>query len=100
MEHVLGISPGTQMRTLSISEGRRFEIQECYATKMSEADLRQRLVSFEKRLAEAERMSVAQEPLPPKFSASFTTEKPQNWTETIKLIRERIASIQDQFEVG
>jgi hypothetical protein len=67
---------------------------------MSEADLRQRLVYFEGRLAEAERMSVAHEPFPPKFSASFTTEKAKNWAEAIKLIRERIASIQDQFEVG
>jgi hypothetical protein len=67
---------------------------------MSEADLRQRLVYFEERLAEAERMSIAHEPLPPKFSVSFTAEKPENWAETIKLIRERIASIQDQFKVG
>jgi hypothetical protein len=67
---------------------------------MNEADLRQRLIYFEKKLVEAECMSIAREPLPPKFSAGFTTEKPKNWPEAIKLIRDRIASIQDQFEVG
>jgi hypothetical protein len=66
---------------------------------MSEVDLRERLVYFEQRLAEAERMSVAKEPLPAKFSAGFTTERPKTWPETIKLIRERIASIRGQFRV-
>jgi hypothetical protein len=66
---------------------------------MSETDLRERLVYFEQRLNEAERMSVAKQPLPAKFSAGFTTERPKTWPETIKLIRERIASIQDQFKV-
>jgi hypothetical protein len=66
---------------------------------MSEDDLRERLVYFEQRLTEAERMSVAKEPLPAKFSAGFSTERPKTWPETIKLIRERIASIQDQFKV-
>jgi hypothetical protein len=67
---------------------------------MSEADLRERLVYFEQRLAEAERMSVAKEPLPAKFSSGFSTEKPKTWSDTIKIIRERIASIQDQFQIG
>jgi hypothetical protein len=67
---------------------------------MSEADLRERLVYFQQRLAEAERMSVAKEPLPAKFSAGFTAERPEIWPDTIKLIKERIASIQDQFQVG
>jgi hypothetical protein len=66
---------------------------------MSEADLRERLVYFQQRLAEAERLSINREPLPAKFSAGFTTERPKTWPETIKLIRERIASIQDQFRV-
>ena len=44
---------------------------------MSEADLRERRVYFEQRLAEAERMSIAKEPLPAKFSSGFTTEKPK-----------------------
>jgi len=35
---------------------------------MSEADLRQRLLYFEQRLVDAERMSLAKEPLPAKFS--------------------------------
>jgi hypothetical protein len=48
---------------------------------MSEADLRERLVYFEHRLAEAERMSIAKEPLPDKFSSGFTTEKPKTWPE-------------------
>jgi hypothetical protein len=63
---------------------------------MSEADLRERLVYFQQRLAEAERMSVAKEPLP----AGFTAERLETWPDTIKLIKERIASIQDQFQVG
>jgi hypothetical protein len=67
---------------------------------MSEADLRQRLVYFEQRLVDAERMSNAKEPLPAKFSGGFTTEKPKTWPDAIKLIKERIASIQDQFQVG
>jgi hypothetical protein len=62
--------------------------------RLSESDLRERLVYFEQRLAEAERMSIAKEPLPAKFSAGFTTEKPKTWPDTIKLIKERIASIQ------
>jgi hypothetical protein len=66
---------------------------------MSETDLRQRLVYFEQRLAEAERMSLAKEPLPAKFSAGFTTERPKTWPDTIKLIKGRIAGIQDQFKV-
>jgi hypothetical protein len=66
---------------------------------MSEADLRQRLVYFEQKLTEAQRMSIAKEPLPAKFSAGFTTEKPKTWSDTIKLIKERIAGIQDQFQV-
>jgi hypothetical protein len=66
---------------------------------VSEDDLRQRLVYFEQRLVEAERMSIAKEPLPSTFSAGFTTEKPTTWTDTIKLIKERIARIQDQFRV-
>jgi len=73
---------------------------ECYSVGMSEADLRERLVYFEQRLSEAERMSIAKEPLPAKFSSGFTTERPKTWPETIKLIRERIASIQDQFQIG
>jgi hypothetical protein len=66
---------------------------------MSEADLRQRLVYFEQKLMEAESMSIAKEPLPAKFSAGFTTERPKTWPDTIKLIKERIATIQDQFQV-
>jgi hypothetical protein len=66
---------------------------------MSEEDLRQRLVYFEQRLVDAERMSNAKEPLPAKFSAGFTTESPNTWPDTIKLIKDRIAGIQDQFRV-
>jgi hypothetical protein len=66
---------------------------------MSEADLRQRLVYFEQKLVDAERMSLAKEPLPAKFSEGFTTEKPKTWRDTIKLIKERIARIQDQSAI-
>jgi hypothetical protein len=65
----------------------------------SEDDLRQRLVYFEQRLVDAERMSIAKEPLPAKFSEGFTTAGPKTWPDTIRLIRERIAGIQDQFKV-
>jgi hypothetical protein len=66
---------------------------------MNEDDLRQRLVYFEQRLVEAERMSISKEPLPAKFSEGFTTHGPKTWPDTIRLIRERIAGIQDQFRV-
>jgi hypothetical protein len=61
----------------------------------NEDDLRQRLVYFEQRLVEAERMSISKEPLP--ASDGFTTHRPKTWPDTIRLIRERIAGIQDQF---
>jgi len=56
-------------------------------------------VYFEQRLNEAERMSVAKQPLPAKFSAGFTTERPKTWPETIKLIRGTYRQHQDQFKV-
>jgi hypothetical protein len=62
--------------------------------KLSESDLREQLAYFEQRLAEAERRSISKEPLPAKFSADFTTENPKTWSDTIKFIKERIASIQ------
>jgi hypothetical protein len=65
----------------------------------NEDDLRQRLLYFEQRLVDAERMSIAKEPLPATFSESFTTYRPKTWPDTIRLIRERIAGIQDQFRV-
>jgi hypothetical protein len=64
---------------------------------VNEDDLRQRLVYFEQRLVDAERMSIAIEPIPAKFSEG--TDRPKTWPETIRLIRERIAGIQDQFRV-
>jgi hypothetical protein len=69
---------------------------------INEDDLRQRLVYFEERLADAKRMSIAKEPLPAKFSEGFATDRPdrpKTWSDTIKLITERIAGIQDQFRV-
>jgi hypothetical protein len=66
---------------------------------INEDDLRQRLIYFQRRLADAETMSIAKEPLPAKFSAGFTTEKLKTWPDTIKLIKERIAGVQDQFKV-
>jgi hypothetical protein len=60
---------------------------------LSESDLRERLVYFEQRLAEAH---VNCESASAKFSAVFTTEKPKTWPDTIKLIQDRIANIEIQ----
>jgi hypothetical protein len=66
---------------------------------MNEDYLKERLVYFEQRLADAERMSAAKERLPANFSAGFTTEKPKTWPETIKLMKERITGIKAQLNL-
>jgi hypothetical protein len=65
---------------------------------MTEIDLKERLAYFEQRLAEAQRMYAARETLPLKFSLGFTTEKLKTWSDTIRVIKERIVTIKGQLD--
>jgi hypothetical protein len=65
---------------------------------MTDIDLRERLAYFEQRLAEAQRMYAARETLPLKFSLGFTTEKLKTWPDTIRVIKERIATVKNQID--
>jgi hypothetical protein len=64
---------------------------------MSDVNLQQRLLYFEKRLEEAVRRSAAKEPHPRKFDAGYTTETFKTWAESISLIKERIDNIRGQL---
>jgi hypothetical protein len=65
---------------------------------MSEANLKERLAYFEGRLAEAQRRSAAKEPHPRTFDAGYTTDTFKTWAESIALIKQRIAGIQEQLK--
>jgi hypothetical protein len=66
---------------------------------MSEEDLKQRLVYFQQRLEEAKRRHSAKEPHPRAFDAGYTTETFKTWAESIAVINERLATINDQLKV-
>ena len=64
---------------------------------MSDINLQQRLLYFEKRLDEAVRRSAAKEPHPRKVDEGYTTETFKTWSESINLIKERINGIRGQM---
>jgi hypothetical protein len=65
---------------------------------MSEENLRQRLAYFQQRLEEAKRRHSAKEPHPRTFDAGYTTETFKTWAESIAVINERLAAINDQLK--
>lgn len=65
---------------------------------MSEENLRQRLAYFQQRLEEAKRRHSAKEPHPRSFDAGYTTDTFKTWAESIALINERLATINDQLK--
>jgi hypothetical protein len=65
---------------------------------MSEDNLRQRLAYFQQRLEEAKRRHSAKEPHPRTFDAGYTTETFKTWAESIAVINERLATINDQLK--
>ena len=65
---------------------------------MSEENLRQRLAYFQQRLEEAKRRHSAKEPHPRTFDAGYTTDTFKTWAESIALINERLATINDQLK--
>jgi hypothetical protein len=66
---------------------------------MREDNLKERLEYFEERLAEAKRKFAAKEPHPRTFDAGYSTETFKTWAESIAVIKERIARIEDQLSV-
>jgi hypothetical protein len=68
------------------------------STGMSEENLRQRLAYFQERLEEAKRRHSAKEPHPRSFDAGYTTETFKTWGESIALINERLATINEQLK--
>ena len=64
---------------------------------MSKTDLNERLTYFQGRLAEAQRRSGAKEPHPRTFDAGYTTDTFKTWGESIAVLKERIAGIQQQM---
>src|SRR5271154_1421360 len=67
-------------------------------TGMSEENLKQRLAYFQQRLEEAKRRHSAKEPHPRTFDAGYTTETFKTWAESIAVINERLATINDQLK--
>ena len=65
---------------------------------VNEANLKDRLGYFEKRLEEAKRRSAAKEPHPRDFDAGYTTATFKTWNESIAVIKERIVGIQRQLK--
>jgi hypothetical protein len=65
---------------------------------MSEEDLKQRLAYFQQRLEEAKRRHSAKEPHPRTFDAGYTTDTFKTWAESIAVIKERLATINDQLK--
>jgi hypothetical protein len=65
---------------------------------MSEENLKQRLAYFQQRLEEAKRRHSAKEPHPRSFDAGYTTATFKTWSESIALINERLATINDQLK--
>jgi hypothetical protein len=66
---------------------------------MNEENLRQRLAYFQQRLEEAKRRHSAKEPHPRNFDAGYTTDTFKTWGESIALINERLASINNQLNM-
>lgn len=64
---------------------------------MKEDNLKERLGYFEERLAEAKSKLAAREPHPRTFDAGYSTEIFKTWAESIAVIKERIARIEDQL---
>ncbi len=67
---------------------------------MNEENLRQRLAYFQQRLEEAKRRHSAKEPHPRNFDAGYTTATFKTWGESIALINERLASINNQLNMA
>jgi len=67
---------------------------------MNEENLRQRLAYFQQRLEEAKRRHSAKEPHPRNFDAGYTTDTFKTWGESIALINERLASINNQLKTA
>ena len=65
---------------------------------VNQANLRDRLAYFERRLEEAKRRSAAKEPHPRDFDAGYTTATFKTWNESIAVIKERIVGIQRQLK--
>ncbi len=65
---------------------------------MNEENLRERLAYFQQRLEEAKRRHSAKEPHPRNFDAGYTTDTFKTWRESIALINERLASINNQLK--
>lgn len=65
---------------------------------MNEENLRERLAYFQQRLEEAKRRHLAKEPHPRNFDAGYTTDTFKTWKESIALINERLASINNQLK--
>jgi hypothetical protein len=63
---------------------------------MSKINQKARLVSFERRLEEAQHNALAKEPFSSAFSAGFTTEKLKSWVEVINVIQDRIDRIREE----
>jgi hypothetical protein len=67
---------------------------------MNEENLKQRLAYFQQRLEEAKRRHSAKEPHPRNFDAGYTTDTFKTWGESIALINERLASINNQLKTA
>jgi hypothetical protein len=67
---------------------------------MNEENLRERLAYFQQRLEEAKRRHSAKEPHPRNFDAGYTTNTFKTWGESIALINERLASINNQLKAA
>jgi hypothetical protein len=65
---------------------------------MSEENLRERQVYFQQRLEEAKRRHAAKEPHPRTFDSGYTTDTFKTWAESIALINERLATINDRLK--
>jgi hypothetical protein len=65
---------------------------------VNQANLRDRLAYFERKLEEAKRRSAAKEPHPRDFDAGYTTGTFKRWSESIAVIKERIVGIQRQLK--
>jgi len=66
---------------------------------MNEENLKERLAYFQQRLEEAKRRHSAKEPHPRNFDAGYTTDTFKTWGESIALINERLASINNQLNM-
>jgi hypothetical protein len=67
---------------------------------MNEENLKQRLAYFQQRLEEAKRRHLAKEPHPRNFDAGYTTDTFKTWKESIALINERLANINNQLKTA